>query len=758
MKSLYLLLTGLFFAVTTYGQMNTYGTTTGTCDCYQLTDELTFEAGSIWSPNSIDLGNSFDFIFDVNLGDIDAGGADGIVFVIRRLPGDPGGGGGGLGYDGILSSIGVEVDTWNNAENGDLEEDHVGMHSDGMVMHDLVGAISLGGNVEDGLNHVFRVTWDPVSFDLEIFFDGTSIFIYTGDMTTLFFDGDSNVYFGWTAGTGGSWNIQTVCSYREVDFTTDHTVDGFTTACSGEEIQFLDNSTSDLIYNGIDIIEWEWDFGDGGTSTDENPFHSFDAEGTYTVTLLVKDITGCFSEFSIMVTISGISLDVLVNEPTCYGFSDGSLVVNIPDVLEDPTFTITNEAGELINEDNSNAANELPTGWYYFTVEDESGCGSAIDSVFIGEPDQMDAEITVSDPPCHGDETGWARIDNVFNATGSIDAISYFWAPNSAGVEGVGADSTWALGAGGYTVTINDENGCSMVLDFEVNEPDSMQFSEFGFEHAYCRLYEYQSGNGVVFGAASGGTPDYNYIWTNLDNGETSISTTWGGLNPGNYELTMTDENGCVLKQSLFLDSLNPIAAFTVESDLLNDDCQGTADSSIQVNFINNSENYANPNNPSADTTFFWNLDSPNADWQITHNYFEVFDTTYESRGTSYELEACLVVINKNGCKDTACKIITIYEPLIAGGGNIFTPNGDGINDEFTFKYISKSVAEFYCVIVNRWGITVGELNDIDDGWDGTDMNGDPCKEGVYFYVYKGVSDNSTTIEGQGTVQIVNGN
>ena len=93
-----------------------------------------------------------------------------------------------------------------------------------------------------------------------------------------------------------------------------------------------------------------------------------------------------------------------------------------------------------------------------------------------------------------------------------------------------------------------------MVLDFEVNEPDSMQFSEFGFEHAYCRLHEYQSGNGVVFGAASGGTPDYNYIWTNLDNGETNISTTWGGLNPGNFELTMTDENGCVLKQSLFLD------------------------------------------------------------------------------------------------------------------------------------------------------------------------------------------------------------
>ena len=116
------------------------------------------------------------------------------------------------------------------------------------------------------------------------------------------------------------------------------------------------------------------------------------------------------------------------------------------------------------------------------------------------------------------------------------------------------------------------------------------------------------------------------------------------------------------------------------------------------------------------------------------------------------------MLINKNGCRDTACKIITIYEPLITVGVNIFTPNGDGINDEFTFEFKSASVAEFYCVIVNRWGITVGELNDVTDGWDGTDMNGDPCKDGVYFYKYNGSSDNSTTIEGQGTVQIVTGN
>ena len=89
---------------------------------------------------------------------------------------------------------------------------------------------------------------------------------------------------------------------------------------------------------------------------------------------------------------------------------------------------------------------------------------------------------------------------------------------------------------------------------------------------------------------------------------------------------------------------------------------------------------------------------------------------------------------------------------------NIFTPNGDGINDEFTFEFRSSSIAELSCVIVNRWGLKVGEFNAVTEGWDGTDMNGDPCNDGVYFYIYEGLSDNSTKIDGQGTVQLLRGN
>lgn len=529
--------------------------------------------------------------------------------------------------------------------------------------------------------------------------------------------------------------------------------DGATGGCVVSTVEFNDLST---VGDPGTITEWDWGFGDGSGSDEENPDHVYGSSGTYTVTLTVTTAGGCSATYELdIIMTDALVLDIVFNEPTCFGFTDGSVTVNVTGGLGDLIFEITDVDGELLNEDNSNTANTLGEGWYYINVSDDSEC-SGLDSVYLTQPGELDISINLTNPLCFGDETGIAVVTDVINYTGSDDMISYIWNPNPGGNSGLGEDSTWAMGAGDYTVTINDENGCSKVFDFTITEPTEMTFPEFGFEHAFCRLHEYQSGNGVVFGAAAGGTPDYSYVWTNLDNGETTINSTWGGLNPGNYELTATDDNGCILKETVFLDSLNPVAAFTVVSDQLNDDCQGTA--TIQVQFENESMNFANPNNPGADTTFFWNLDDPTAEWQVSHDVSEVFDTVYTPQGQTYFVDVCLVALNKNGCTDTACKVITVYEPVTFDEVNIFSPNGDGVNDEFTFEFKSASIAEFNCVIVNRWGIVVHELNDINDGWDGTDRNGDPCTAGVYFYKYTAKTDNSTDLEGQGSLQIVLGN
>ena len=124
----------------------------------------------------------------------------------------------------------------------------------------------------------------------------------------------------------------------------------------------------------------------------------------------------------------------------------------------------------------------------------------------------------------------------------------------------------------------------------------------------------------------------------------------------------------------------------------------------MDVHFVNQSENYSNPNNPSGESTFMWNFEFDAIDWVLTNDFDETYDWSYQQRGISYDVNVCLIAINKNGCADTACKIINIYEPIAFEPINIFSPNGDGKNDVFTFEFKTASVADFKCIIVDRWG------------------------------------------------------
>ena len=65
---------------------------------------------------------------------------------------------------------------------------------------------------------------------------------------------------------------------------------------------------------------------------------------------------------------------------------------------------------------------------------------------------------------------------------------------------------------------------------------------------------------------------------------------------------------------------------------------------------------------------------------------------------------------------------------------NVFTPDGNGKNDEFRVSY--RSLREFHCWVYNRWGKLVYDWTDPAKGWDGT-INGRKAAEGAYFYVIR---------------------
>ena len=94
---------------------------------------------------------------------------------------------------------------------------------------------------------------------------------------------------------------------------------------------------------------------------------------------------------------------------------------------------------------------------------------------------------------------------------------------------------------------------------------------------------------------------------------------------------------------------------------------------------------------------------------------------------------AVVAVSNSNCQLDSVEFTISISESMVVVP-NVFTPNGDGTNDEFRVVY--RSLKEFHCWVYNRWGHLVYEWSDPAKGWDGT-IGGRPAAEGAYFYVIR---------------------
>jgi gliding motility-associated-like protein len=85
---------------------------------------------------------------------------------------------------------------------------------------------------------------------------------------------------------------------------------------------------------------------------------------------------------------------------------------------------------------------------------------------------------------------------------------------------------------------------------------------------------------------------------------------------------------------------------------------------------------------------------------------------------------------------------------------NVFSPNGDNNNDNFTLLF-SDGMEEFNIVILNRWGGVIREFDQADFAWDGKDSSGNEVAEGVYFYKAIGTLFGGREIIKQGFVHLV---
>ncbi|PSR04759.1 MAG: hypothetical protein BRD50_02910 [Bacteroidetes bacterium SW_11_45_7] len=210
--------------------------------------------------------------------------------------------------------------------------------------------------------------------------------------------------------------------------------------CIGDAVQFT-NTTS--ISSGS-VTQYNWSFGDGESSTATNPSHTYDAPGTYSVTLVATSNEGC---------VNSVVDSVVIDEQPTATISTGSgqgnyeicegeqLSLNAPDALSSYQWS-TGDTSGTINVD--------ADGVYAVTVSNAQGC-NAVDSV----------NVTVHDlPPADAGEDTTISFGYPVELNGS-GGLTYLWEPTESVAQPI-EQNTIATPESStiYTLTVTDSNGC----------------------------------------------------------------------------------------------------------------------------------------------------------------------------------------------------------------------------------------------------------------------------------------------------------
>ncbi|MBC7865315.1 MAG: hypothetical protein IAF38_20230, partial [Bacteroidia bacterium] len=309
-------------------------------------------------------------------------------------------------------------------------------------------------------------------------------------------------------------------------------------------------SATSTVSGGNGSYSYSW-FPSGGTAANENNL----APGSYTLT--VTDANGCVdSSTAIVGSTGGVTVSVAsVTNVSCFGLSDGSTSVNASGGTAPITYSWS------ASNDTTATADSLAAGTYVVTVTDANGCVNVASSV-VTEPAQITATTTTTSALCFGNNNGSANV----TANGGAGSFIYAWSPT-----GGTSSSATNLGAGTYSVLITDANSCAVTATAIVTEPAQLTISVTS-NPATC-----SANNGNATTVVNGGTSGYTYSW--LPSGGSAATAT--NLAAGNYSVTVTDTNNCVVTDSVTITSGGSVS-LTVSSST-NISCFGLTDGSITV-------------------------------------------------------------------------------------------------------------------------------------------------------------------------------
>lgn len=590
------------------------------CNCWRLTTANNSQNGSVWNVNLFDLNNPFNFTFDVFLGCND-GGADGLAFVLQPLSVNAGSSGGGIGYQGITPSFAVEMDTYQNASDPGF--DHMAFQSNGVVSHGggntLAGPVqtsATSGNVEDCGWHLLNIVWDPVTMTMTAYFDGVLRLTYTGDIINNLFGGNPNVYWGFTAATGGANNLHQFCNSLDPAFIITSPIQ-----CEGFPVEF---ESASVVATGL-ITDFQWDFGDGSTGIGSQVSHVFPTPGNYTVTLTITS-EGCTESSSVQVTINpdpvfSLGSDQAICDGDSYQITANGLVGG-EQLLWDPVAGLDNPA--ISNP----IATPLVTTTYTLGVLDANGCAAS-----------DDIEITVNPLPVADAGIDQTICDGDITAMAGSGGTQYSWNPITDLVDATSATTAASPTATtNYTLTVTDANGCEDTDNMSITV-NPLPLVNAGPDASMCDEQTVQL-NAV-------GALDYS--WSPLAGLTDPLisNPVFDGSTTTIFTVTGTDANGCENTDDVEITVFPlPVADFAQPADA----CLGNP-----TIFTDNSSGNG--------LIHSWNFgDGSPLDANASP------DHTYGSDGT---FPVDLNIIDANGCQASASANATVF-PLPTAQMNIF--------------------------------------------------------------------------------------
>ncbi len=532
-----------------------------------------------------------------------------------------------------------------------------------------------------------------------------------------------------------------------------------------------------IMEGGIPPLSFDWDHPNGTDS----PVLPAIPGGTYTVT--ITDNSDCPP------LIATLTLDqpdpividfVNVEATSCFdGNCDGRADIEIsggPDTMAG--YGITWENGSV-----ADSALLLCGGFQSVTVTNTTLCG-VIDSILIPSPDPIQIDgADLTQPTCFGDSDGRIEV----TARGGNGSYTYEWID-----QGVMGPVLAGIPAGEYFVLITDPLGCSGLDSVTLNQPDSLMIviDSTASNSLGCAGGD----NGRITTRTTGGVAPYTYEWTGITSNQSSANM----LGEGIYTIEVTDANGCTDITTYEITAPVPITA--VLSNPEEPECFGFL---TEFSIINASGGIGSPftytinNGPRRDLTDTVELLAGMYQISVFDNSGCSFDTTlvinqppqieadiqdtftvdlgldiellvdinhvlpidsvqWDLRDSFMCLNAdcdqilympisderfTVNIIDANGCEISVSSYIDVDDSRDVFIPNVFSPNGDLINDLFRVYTKGDVKTIDFLRIYDRWGNKVHETanvtpeeNDTNTfGWNGLHQS-QLAPTGVYVY------------------------